>query len=103
MASGKIPSGEYSAHEAHEPRIAVLENRVNSHSETIHRHDVRLGEGDVMLSEMNTELTHMRKSVDSCTEAIHSAVRWVLGIVGTSAFGGILYSILQSHNAGIIK
>lgn len=78
----------------HDSRILRLEDRVDDHER-------RLAQGDVGFAELRKDVGALTEKVGELTDTLKSAVRWVLGTIGTVAAGGIVWAIVQSGGKGL--
>jgi uncharacterized coiled-coil protein SlyX len=90
-ARQRPPSGEHTAVECkNESRIMRLEDRVDDH-------DRRLAAGDVGFAELRKDVASLTEKVGELTDTLKSAVRWVLGTVGTAGIGALIWALAQSQ------
>jgi hypothetical protein len=59
--------------------------------------DKRLAAGDVGFAELRKDVAALTGKVGDLTDAIKGAVRWLLGLVGTAAFGAVVWALVQSQ------
>jgi hypothetical protein len=73
-----------------EQRLGKVENRADDT-------DKRLAAGDVGFAELRKDVAALTGKVGDLTDAIKGAVRWLLGLVGTAAFGAVVWALVQSQ------
>ena len=89
QARQRPPSGEHVA-TSHDARIERLEDRVDDHEK-------RLAAGDVGFAELRKDVATLTEKVGELTDTLRSAVRWVLGTVGTAGVGALIWALVQSQ------
>lgn len=74
---------------------------VRDHEQRIREAEKALSSGDTRFMKIEGRLDNIADKMGELNDTIKSAVRWILGICGTAAAGGILWSIVQSGGKGI--
>lgn len=69
---------------------------VADHEQRLRDAEKALSSGDTRFMKIEGRLDTIAEKVGELTDAIKSAVRWVLGICGAAAASGILWAIVQS-------
>lgn len=96
-ANDKHRSGEHRADcdqliDNLEKRVTTLEQADKANSEKLHA-------GELLFVGIQKDIETLTKAVTGLSDSIRDAIRWVLGIVGTAAAGGILWAIIESSKA----
>lgn len=83
----------------HGQRLDALDARADDHSDRLRDAEKALGDGRVEFANLHKDVSALTEKVSELTDAIKSAVRWVLGTVGTIAVGALLWALVQSQAA----
>lgn len=93
--SGEIPAAHpWKCEQDH--RLDAIDHRLDDHSNRIKVTENQLSEGNSKFIRLEMKLESVSDKLGELSDTIKGAVRWVLGIAGTAAIGGILWSMKQA-------
>lgn len=78
-----------------------LSDAIADHEQRIRDTEKALASGDTRFIKIEGQLSNVNEKLGELNDTIKSAIRWLLGIVGTTAAGGVIWSIVQSGGKGL--
>ena len=99
----KKPSGEiplphpWKCEQGH--RLDSMETLVADHEARIRSNEKSLSEGDSRFTRLEGKLESVSEKLGELADTIKSAIRWLLGIAGTAAAGGVLWAMAHAGKA----